>query len=131
MTRTHQVLLLAAVAMISGAWLQVRAADPDDETPPPAFDKEAGYRRRYAALPPEPPVRITLVSLALKGASPKDAAAELGKAAGFKIRTMPPGYLGNEDLPKVTLELDKKPALEALLELACQTGTTPEIDSCY
>lgn len=53
-----KLCLAVLLAALGGAMLATRAAEPDDETPPPAFDKEAGYRRRYT---PEQlkPVRAT------------------------------------------------------------------------
>jgi hypothetical protein len=75
-----------------------------------------------------PNLKPTLVTVAIKDTPPKAAAVELAKAMGFKIHMQPLGYIGDADLPRVTMQLDKKPALEAFLEFACQTGSRPTID---
>jgi hypothetical protein len=118
---------------------------------PPEVDRDAGMRRRLSVLgarqlktylgtaaPPARFIRVgtvlplkidpkmtalapTLIDLKLTNVAPKDALDALAKATKWSFTVDPPGYF-LQDLPPVTMDLEKQPAMEALLEYCNQTG---------
>lgn len=72
-----------------------------------------------------PPLPATPVSLHLKNASPEDALTELGRQSGLRFNVRRDNNARINWQP-VTLDLDKQPALECLLQLCSQAGLIPD-----
>src|SRR5688500_15615269 len=68
----------------------------------------------------------TFVTLHRSDAAPALAFDELARQASAKLETQPPAVLQRDDLPRVTIHVDRKPFWEVLRQLCATCNLRPE-----